>query len=189
MFKPFVTIIFLLFFLGLNAQNGANKELNGVLEEAESYINQGMLDEAEELLKTLIEKHPSHLVALSKYGSVLIQKNDSSGAYYLKKVLAKEADYLFAHKELGRFYLMGALSENKKLERAQSLGEKEKLNELTVNRDSLLNQMIYHFERVIKIEPRDVLTLRSLRNVYGLKEDKENFDRIVDLMKVAGNCP
>ncbi len=189
MFKSLVTIILLLFFSGLNAQSESNKKLNESLEEAESYINQGMLDEAGELLKTLIEKHPNHLVALSKYGSVLIQKNDSSGVFYLKKVLAMEADYLFAHKELGRFYLMGALSENKKLEQAQSLGEKEKLNVLTVNRDSLLNQMIYHFERVIKLEPRDILTLRSLRNVYGLKEDKENFDRIVDLMKVAGNYP
>lgn len=161
-------------------------EVKKNLKELDRIITAGDLDSAEDKLMKLTESHPEEIEYLVRYGSVLIQKDDSTGIIHLEKVVTLDPDHLFAHKEAGRFYMMQGVRNNSLLERA-STSKSEKISELKKIRDEALGKMTQHYEQVIRLDSKDQLTLQALMNVYGLLEDEENFNRIVQKMDALKN--
>jgi len=150
--------------------------------EIDKIISLGELDNAEEKLVKLLELNPKELEYRVRYGSVLIQKENSEGIVHLENVIATNPDHLFANKVAGRFYMMEGVRMNSRLERTEA-SKDEKASEFKKARDAALVKMTAHYKQVIRLEPKDELTLKALMNVYGLLEDEDNFNRIVQQME------
>ena len=185
MYRAFLVIILMTPSFPLFSQGSAENSKH-LLKKIDSYINAGRLDGAEKLLRSAVKDHPDDLELLSKYGSVLIQKGDSTGTWHLNKVVTRDPDHLFAHKELGRHYLMKGVQTNFLIERAES-SNAEELESIKKKRDGQLQKMIHHYEHVIRLEPKDQLTLTALMNVYSLLEDKENYNKVVLKLEALKN--
>lgn len=149
------------------------------MASVDTLVNMGDLEEAQKLLEGFLNENPQEPALLIKYGSVLIQMDDDSGVEYLRSALKIVPNDLICLKELGMFYLMKAVRANLRYEREEGLEQKEVFKKV---RDTHLDNIVIHFERIITLQPKDILILRALQNVYGLKGDKEELNRITTVI-------
>lgn len=150
-----------------------------IIAECNIYLGQGKTEEAQNLLKIAVEKDPNnHLlhynigVNLAEFGSF-----EEAEKSYLKAIELKP-DYFDAMYNLGALYVNTAASI---LEKANALpvDDTEGYNKLKAKADDLLNKAIPTLEKAEVLQPTDLNTLYTLKQLYTRTNNMEKL-KVVD---------
>jgi len=111
---------------------------------ADAYRKAGLYDEAIEVCKKGLEKHPSYTSARVVLGRVYIEKNKYDEAIEeLKKVESVDSDNIMVHTMLGNMYL----------------------------KKKLYAEAVEQFQRVLSLNPEDVETQEKLKEALSAKQE------------------
>lgn len=154
-----------------------------ILEELNIYLRQGKLEAALTNLDAAIETDPKNEILIFSKGSVL----DNLGRQEEARVAYEQALDINP-KYYDALYNLGAMYFNKGAEKVNQANEvppkQQKLyNDLMNEAKGFFEQAKPIFERALEVNPSDVSTARSLRDIYartGEDEKLENMSIIID---------
>lgn len=116
---------------------------------ADAYRKAGLYDDAIEVCKKGLEKHPSYTSARVVLGRVYIEKNKFDEAIQeLKKVESVDTDNIMVHTMLGNMYL----------------------------KKKMYAEAVEQFQRVLSINPEDVETQEKLKDALSAKQETTRTD-------------
>lgn len=111
---------------------------------ADAYRKAGLYDDAIEICKKGLEKHPSYTSARVVLGRVYIEKNKFDEAIQeLKKVESVDTDNIMVHTMLGNMYL----------------------------KKKMYAEAVEQFQRVLSINPEDIETQEKLKDALSAKQE------------------
>jgi Tfp pilus assembly protein PilF len=165
-------------------------DLNLLLNETNMFLSEGMTDKALDNLKTaaeIDESNPTIFFAIgAKYNEVVDDttktaemRNDAfeKAIEAYDKAIALKSDYFDPN------YNMGALYVNKAsalIEIANKLPfeEQKKYDQLKLEADGYLNKSLPYLEKAHELEPEDMSTMISLKEIYTRLNMKDKLDGI-----------
>jgi tetratricopeptide (TPR) repeat protein len=159
-------------------------DLNLVIAECNLYLSQNKGAEAQKLLDIAVQKDPNNPMLHYAIGVNMAEFNkfEEAEKSYLKAIELKP-DYFDAIYNLGALYVNTAAS---LMEQANKLPmeDTEGYNKLKTQADDLLNKAIPVLEKAEKLNPNDLNTLYSLKQLYTRTNNIEKLKEID--AKIAG---
>lgn len=174
-------------------------EYSIVVAEANIYISKGDMDKAQEMLEIAIKKNPSnhviHYIIGTNYSNKLdeIYYNDDPELYkkffetaekYYKSCLSLKPDMPEANFNLGVLYFNEGV---RILNVANNITDPSKIEETEKLFKDKWNQAAPYLEKALEMQPDDIGTLQTLKNLYArtnqLEKSKDMDNRIKAINK------
>jgi tetratricopeptide (TPR) repeat protein len=162
------------------------EDLTLIIAETNIYLAQGKSKEAQDLLALAVSKDPNNQLLHYAIGVNMAEfGNFTEAEKSYNKALELKPDYFDALYNLGALYVNTAAST---MEEANKLDikETEKYNILKAKADELLNKAIPVLEKAESINPTDMNTLYSLKQLYtrvGNVDKMKTIDEKIKNMK------
>jgi tetratricopeptide (TPR) repeat protein len=147
------------------------EDLSILLEEAQTYLEEGENEKLKKSLLNAVEKDPSNSNLYFLLGKTFDDENDKENAEkYYKKAVEINPKFFEAYYNIGAIYNNKASSILKEANELP-LEETEKYNELIKEADDNLSKALPWLEKAYEINPNDVYTKHALKEAYTrLKE-------------------
>ncbi|HRS54224.1 MAG TPA: tetratricopeptide repeat protein, partial [Bacteroidales bacterium] len=150
-----------------------------IVAEANIYILQGNMDEAQKLLELAIQKNPTNYILYyvigtnysNKLDQMVYENNpelyskfyDMAEKYY-KECLKLKPDMVEANFNLGALYFNEGL---RILKQANNITDPIKLEQNEKMFKEKWEQATPYLEKALELQPNDISTLQTLRNLYA----------------------
>ena len=154
---------------------------NLLIEELNMYLASGKDKEALELLNVAIQNDPSNPNLRFAQGTVydkLNRKNDAADSY--KKAIELKPDFFDAYYNLGAMYFNEAAEMANKANELKSNTEYAKAKEKF---DAKFKESAPYLEKAHQLNPADMNTMISLKQLYARTGENVKYDKIVAEME------
>jgi tetratricopeptide (TPR) repeat protein len=158
-------------------------DLNLIIAETNIYLMQGKTKEAQDLLNIAVEKDPTnHLLHYAIGVNMAEFGNFEEAEKSYNKAIELKPDYFDAIYNLGALYVNTAASI---MEKANALPVEQTADydKLKAEADNLLNKAIPTLEKAEALQPNDLNTLYSLKQLYTRTNNMEKLQVINDKIK------
>lgn len=173
-----------------NARIEYPREQSLIIEELNIYLSSGDFEKAKSNLQLAAEQDPTNPVLWFSLGSVFDNLGNSEEAVnaYLKAVEV-DPEYFDANYNLGALYFNQAVQGINKANDMWKprMTSKESAAQKKLENDSkaLFTTAKPYLEKAFEINPEDIGTIRSLKDIYARTEEDEKFLQMNDLLKKA----
>ncbi len=156
-----------------------------VVELINYYLSISKVDEAKNYLNIAIQNdslNPTYQFAIGTIYDSKDKDFDKAAEYY-KKAISFKADYFDANYNLGALYFNQAVDIYTK---ANDEKDDKKYKALKEQGDSKMKLALPYLEKAFQLEPKDLSTLESLKNVYyrlQMMDKYEDFKKKIDEVK------
>ncbi len=158
------------------------KDIGLILTEADLYIKLDDKPKFAELMQEAIAQDPNNDVLYYNLGVITTDQGEIEKARgYYEKAIALNPDNKNAYLNLVSNILSG---ESKIVDEMNSLGTSRadniRYDNLKVERENLYREAVPFLESLLKIDPKDVDALSTLRNIYGTLGETAKFKDLKD---------
>ena len=173
-----------------NARKDYPREQSLIIEELNIYLTSGDFEKAKSNLQLAAEQDPTNPVLWFSLGSVFdnLGNSEEAEAAYLKAVEV-DPEYFDANYNLGALYFNQAVQGINKANDMWKprMTSKESAAQKKLEQDSkeLFTISKPYLEKAFEINPEDLGTIRSLKDIYARTEEDEKFLQMNDLLKKA----
>ncbi len=170
------------------ARETYTREQSLIIEELNIYLTSGDFEKAKTNLQLAAEQDPTNEILWFSLGSVFDNLGNSEEAItaYLKAIEVK-ADYFDANYNLGALYFNQAVQDinqaNDMWKMNMSSKEAAAQNKLEKKAKALFNTAKPYLETAFSVNPEDIQTMRSLKDIYLRLEEEDKFLQMNDLLK------
>lgn len=172
-------------------------EKDFLIEEYNYYSARGELEQAIKNLELAIEKDPKNPLLLFTIGTVYdglanpakdkpqpkeedFQKLVAQSEMNYKKALEVKPDYFDAYFNLGALYFNQAV---RIVDFAKDIKDNKKYEAEVKKADAKFAVALPYFERAFELDPKDVNTINSLKQLYARMGDAEGFKKMKALLE------
>lgn len=173
-----------------NARRDYPREQSLIIEELNIYLTSGDFERAKTNLQLAAEQDPNNEILWFSLGSVFDNLGNSEEAIsaYLKAIEVK-ADYFDANYNLGALYfnqaVQGINAANDMWKPRMTNKEAAAQKKLETDAKELFNTAKPYLEAAFAINPEDLQTIRSLKDIYARTGEDDKFLQMNDLLKKA----
>lgn len=173
-----------------NARKDYPREQSLIIEELNIYLTSGDFERAKTNLQLAAEQDPNNEILWFSLGSVFDNLGNSEEAIsaYLKAIEVK-ADYFDANYNLGALYfnqaVQGINAANDMWKPRMTNKEAAAQKKLETDAKELFNTAKPYLEAAFAINPEDLQTIRSLKDIYARTGEDDKFLQMNDLLKKA----
>ena len=173
-----------------NARKDYPREQSLIIEELNIYLTSGDFERAKTNLQLAAEQDPNNEILWFSLGSVFDNLGNSEEAIsaYLKAIEVK-ADYFDANYNLGALYFNQAVQginvANDMWKPRMTNKEAAAQKKLETDAKELFNTAKPYLEAAFAINPEDLQTIRSLKDIYARTGEDDKFLQMNDLLKKA----
>ena len=173
-----------------NARKDYPREQSLIIEELNIYLTSGDFERAKTNLQLAAEQDPNNEILWFSLGSVFDNLGNSEEAIsaYLKAIEVK-ADYFDANYNLGALYfnqaVQGINEANEMWKPRMTNKEAAAQKKLETDAKELFNTAKPYLEAAFAINPEDLQTIRSLKDIYARTGEDDKFLQMNDLIKKA----
>ena len=173
-----------------NARKDYPREQSLIIEELNIYLTSGDFERAKTNLQLAAEQDPKNEILWFSLGSVFDNLGNSEEAIsaYLKAIEVK-ADYFDANYNLGALYfnqaVQGINAANDMWKPRMTNKEAAAQKKLETDAKELFNTAKPYLEAAFAINPEDLQTIRSLKDIYARTGEDDKFLQMNDLLKKA----
>ena len=173
-----------------NARKDYPREQSLIIEELNIYLTSGDFERAKTNLQLAAEQDPNNEILWFSLGSVFDNLGNSEEAIsaYLKAIEVK-ADYFDANYNLGALYfnqaVQGINAANEMWKPRMTNKEAAAQKKLETDAKELFNTAKPYLEAAFAINPEDLQTIRSLKDIYARTGEDDKFLQMNDLIKKA----
>lgn len=173
-----------------NARKDYPREQSLIIEELNIYLTSGDFERAKTNLQLAAEQDPNNEILWFSLGSVFDNLGNSEEAIsaYLKAIEVK-ADYFDANYNLGALYfnqaVQGINSANDMWKPRMTNKEAAAQKKLETDAKELFNTAKPYLEAAFAVNPEDLQTIRSLKDIYARTGEDDKFLQMNDLLKKA----
>ena len=173
-----------------NARKDYPREQSLIIEELNIYLTSGDFERAKTNLQLAAEQDPNNEILWFSLGSVFDNLGNSEEAIsaYLKAIEVK-ADYFDANYNLGALYfnqaVQGINAANEMWKPRMTNKEAAAQKKLETEAKELFNTAKPYLEAAFAINPEDLQTIRSLKDIYARTGEDDKFLQMNDLIKKA----
>ena len=173
-----------------NARKDYPREQSLIIEELNIYLTSGDFERAKTNLQLAAEQDPTNEILWFSLGSVFDNLGNSEEAIsaYLKAIEVK-ADYFDANYNLGALYFNQAVQginvANDMWKPRMTNKEAAAQKKLETDAKELFNTAKPYLEAAFAINPEDLQTIRSLKDIYARTGEDDKFLQMNDLLKKA----
>lgn len=173
-----------------NARKDYPREQSLIIEELNIYLTSGDFERAKTNLQLAAEQDPTNEILWFSLGSVFDNLGNSEEAInaYLKAIEVK-ADYFDANYNLGALYfnqaVQGINSANDMWKPRMTNKEAAAQKKLETDAKELFNTAKPYLEAAFAVNPEDLQTIRSLKDIYARTGEDDKFLQMNDLLKKA----
>ena len=164
------------------------REQSLIIEELNIYLTSGDFEKAKTNLQLAAEQDPTNEILWFSLGSVFDNLGNSEEAIsaYLKAIEVK-ADYFDANYNLGALYfnqaVKGINQANDMWKPRMTSKEAAAQKKLETEAKELFNTAKPYLETAFSVNPEDVQTIRSLKDIYARTGEDNKFLQMNDLLK------
>ena len=173
-----------------NARKDYPREQSLIIEELNIYLTSGDFERAKTNLQLAAEQDPNNEILWFSLGSVFdnLGKSEEAISAYLKAIEVK-ADYFDANYNLGALYfnqaVQGINAANDMWKPRMTNKEAAAQKKLETDAKELFNTAKPYLEAAFAINPEDLQTIRSLKDIYARTGEDDKFLQMNDLLKKA----
>ena len=173
-----------------NARKDYPREQSLIIEELNIYLTSGDFERAKTNLQLAAEQDPNNEILWFSLGSVFDNLGNSEEAIsaYLKAIEVK-ADYFDANYNLGALYfnqaVQGINAANDMWKPRMTNKEAAAQKKLETDAKELFNTAKPYLEAAFAMNPEDLQTIRSLKDIYARTGEDDKFLQMNDLLKKA----
>ena len=173
-----------------NARKDYPREQSLIIEELNIYLTSGDFERAKTNLQLAAEQDPNNEILWFSLGSVFDNLGNSEEAIsaYLKAIEVKE-DYFDANYNLGALYfnqaVQGINAANDMWKPRMTNKEAAAQKKLETDAKELFNTAKPYLEAAFAVNPEDLQTIRSLKDIYARTGEDDKFLQMNDLLKKA----
>ena len=173
-----------------NARKDYPREQSLIIEELNIYLTSGDFERAKTNLQLAAEQDPNNEILWFSLGSVFDNLGNSEEAIiaYLRAIEVK-ADYFDANYNLGALYfnqaVQGINAANEMWKPRMTNKEATAQKKLETDAKELFNTAKPYLEAAFAINPEDLQTIRSLKDIYARTGEDDKFLQMNDLIKKA----
>ena len=173
-----------------NARKDYPREQSLIIEELNIYLTSGDFERAKTNLQLAAEQDPTNEILWFSLGSVFDNLGNSEEAIsaYLKAIEVK-ADYFDANYNLGALYfnqaVQGINAANDMWKPRMTNNEAAAQKKIETEAKELFNTAKPYLEAAFAINPEDLQTIRSLKDIYARTGEDDKFLQMNDLLKKA----
>lgn len=135
-----------------------------IIEELNYYLTRGEFGKAEENLRIAAEQDPTNEILFFSMGSVNDELGNSERAEEAyRKALEIQPDYFEANYNLGALYFNRGVE---KVNEANEISDNTKYEAAMKEADGVFGQALPYLEKAHALQPEDMATVRSLKDIY-----------------------
>ena len=171
-----------------NARESYPREQSLIIEELNIYLTSGEFEKAKTNLQLAAEQDPTNEILWFSLGSVFDNLGNSEEAIsaYLKAIEVK-ADYFDANYNLGALYFNQAVQDintandmwKPRMTSREAAAQKKLENEA---KELFITAKPY-LEKAFEVNPEDIQTIRSLKDIYARTEEYDKLKKMSDLLE------
>ena len=166
------------------------REQSLIIEELNIYLTSGDFEKAKTNLQIAAEQDPTNEILWFSLGSVFdnLGNTEEAADAYLKAIEVKE-DYFDANYNLGALYfnqaVQGINKANDMWKPRMSSKEAAAQKKLESDAKELFSTAKPYLEKAHEVNPEDLQTIRSLKDIYARTAEDEKFMKMNNLLKAA----
>lgn len=173
-----------------NARKDYPREQSLIIEELNIYLTNGDFDRAKTNLEIAAEQDPTNEILWFSLGSVLDNLGNVEEAITAyAKALDVNAEYFDANYNLGALYfnqaVQGINKANEMWKPRMTSKEAAAQKKFETDAKDLFSTAKPYLEKAFELNPEDIQTIRSLKDIYARTGEDDKFLQMNDLLKAA----